>query len=55
MNVIEELKRVLLQAGTELVKENFSNFQGRIWALGHAGDHRRVDHDLGNSVEEYSL
>lgn len=31
--------RILLQAGTELVKENVSNCQGGIWALGHPGDH----------------
>lgn len=33
--------KLLLQAGTELVKENVSNFQGRIWALGHMGTTER--------------
>lgn len=53
--VVEEV-RILLQASTELVKGNFSNCQGRIWAVGHTGDRGRVDdQDLGNSVEESSL
>lgn len=46
--------RMLLQTGPELVKENIPNYPGRILSLGHTGDHRRVDRDLGHSKEESS-